>query len=323
MTTKRSEPTSTRTGLRLRRLVLRLTVLSAATLLLVACGAAPQAVQQQVFATPEEAGDALIDAAEVFDVDALAQILGPDGIHLVVTADTVQDEYQSKAFAEHARLQMRIEIDADDPQVAIMSVGSEDWPLPIPLVEESGEWRFDTEAGGEEVLLRRIGRNELTAIEVCLGYVEAQHEYALQKRPGMRVNQYAQRIVSTPGTRDGLAWEDENGEWGGPVGKAIAEAIEVGYEERGPFHGYLYKVLTGQGPAAPLGELDFVVNGAMIGGFALVATPADYEMTGVMTFMVSHDGVVYEQDLGPTTLDQFHAMERFNPDSSWEPVSTQ
>jgi hypothetical protein len=200
-------------------------------------------------------------------------------------------------------------------------VGADDWPLPIPIVKKRGGWRFDTEAGREELLRRRIGGNELDAIELCRGYVEAQHEYALEKRDGALVNQYAQRIVSTPGRQDGLAWRAEDGSWQGPVGEGIARVIAEGYvAQPTPYHGYYFKVLKGQGPAAPLGELDFVIDGAMIGGFALVAAPADYGVTGVKTFIVSHDGVVYEQDLGPGTVERFWAMERFNPDAGWDPV---
>jgi len=191
----------------------------------------------------------------------------------------------------------------------------------MPIVEDGGRWFFDTEAGREELLYRRIGENELDAIEVCRGFVEAQYDYAFERPEGVRPSQFAQRIISTPGKKDGLAWQTEDGTWEGPVGEAIAQIIAEGYTERyKPFHGYYFKVLKGQGPEAPLGEMDFVVGGVMIGGFALVAAPADYEVTGVMTFIVSHKGVVYQKDLGPETLDQFRAMELYNPDPAWEPV---
>ena len=168
---------------------------------------------------------------------------------------------------------------------------------------------------------RRIGSNEQDAIEIARGYVEAQHDYALRVREGFKVNQYAQRIISTEGTQDGLAWKNPDGTWGGPVGAAVAKAIEQGYTNRAePYRGYFFKILKGQGPAAPLGELDFVVNNVMIGGFALVAAPAAYGVTGIKTFIVSHDGVVYEKDLGTGTLEAFKRMERFNPDRSWTPV---
>jgi len=283
--------------------------------------AAAPAVPQQTFDTPEEAADALILAAERFDVPALKEILGQDGVDLVITEDAVQDKNQSAAFAAEARAQSRVVRDPKNSKVAILSVGVDEWPLPIPIVQKSGKWRFDSKAGRQEVLYRRIGENELDAIELCRGYVEAQHEYASQKRDGAMVNQYAQRIISTPGKQDGLAWQGADGTWQGPVGEAIARVIAEGYTDKyKPYHGYYFKVLKGQGPAAPLGEMDFVVKGVMIGGFALVAAPAEYTVTGVKTFIVSHDGVVYERDLGEKTLDEFRAMERYNPDSKWKPV---
>jgi hypothetical protein len=278
---------------------------------------AASTVKQKTFSTPEAAADALILAAERYDVPALRELLGPDGVDLVVTEDPVQDRNTMTAFAAQARQRMRV---ARDParQLAILNVGPEDWPLPIPLVEQNGRWRFDTAAGREELLYRRIGRNELDAIDVCHGYVEAQQEYASEKRNGAMVPQYAQRIISTPGTQDGLAWQGPDGTWQGPVGEGIARVISEGYSDRyEPFHGYYFKVLKGQGPAAPLGEMDFMVGGAMIGGFALVAAPADYAVTGVKTFIVSHDGMVYEKDLGPETLKVFRAMTRYDPDSTW------
>ena len=191
------------------------------------------------------------------------------------------------------------------------------------MVEKNGTWRFDAKAGRQEVLFRRIGTNELDAIEVCLGYVEAQHEYASQKRDRSPINQYAQRIISTPGKQDGLAWKLPDGTWAGPVGEDIAKYIAEGYSQRSePFHGYYFKALKGQGPAAPMGEMSFVVDGVMIGGFALVAAPATYRVTGVKTFIVSSTGIVYQKDLGPSTLDQFRLMETYNPDKTWTPVET-
>jgi hypothetical protein len=283
------------------------------------------AIQQKTFKTPEAACEALIAAAEKDDVRALMQILGPDGVHLVVTNDPVQDRNQSAAFAEQARVKTHVVRDPEKPHVAVLMVGAEDWPVPIPLVEKHGAWRFDSKAGREEILNRRIGTNELDAIEVCRGYVEAQHEYASEKHDGARVNQYAQRVFSTPGKHDGLAWQDPDGSWQGPVGEGVAQAIAEGYtaDRHAVFHGYFFKVLKRQGPAAPMGEMDFVVDGVMIGGFALVAAPAEYAVTGVKTFIVSHDGIVYEKDLGPKTLEQFRAMDRYNPDPSWSPVEDQ
>jgi hypothetical protein len=283
--------------------------------------AAPAAASQRTFTTAKEAADALIAAAAAGDVPALKAILGKDGEDLVETGDPVQDKNQIEAFAAKAREKTVVVPDAKNPNKAILSVGDDDWPLGIPIVRKSGKWSFDSKAGLKEQLYRRIGRNELDAIAVCRGFDEAQHDYAAERHDGSSVNQYAQKIVSTPGKQDGLAWKNPDGTWGGPVGEGIAKVIAEGYSSRyEPYHGYYFKVLKGQGPAAPLGKMDFVVKGVMIGGFALVAAPADYRVTGVKTFIVGSDGVVYQKDLGPKTVDQFRAMERYNPDKSWTPV---
>jgi hypothetical protein len=282
---------------------------------------APAAVQQRTFDSPRAAADALISAAVRYDVPALKEILGPDGADLVATKDPVQDKNQLEAFAARALEKNEVVPDAKNPNLAILSIGAEDWPMPIPIVRNGKKWLFDSKAGRKEVLYRRIGGNELNAIEACRRFVEAQHEYASQKRDGSPVNQYAQKIIATPGKQDGLAWRNPDGTPGGPLGEGLARAIAEGYSKKSePFHGYYFKVLKGQGPAAPLGQIDFVLEGVMIGGFALVAAPADYRVTGVKSFIVSHDGVVYEKDLGPTTLDQFRAMERYNPDKTWNAV---
>jgi hypothetical protein len=273
------------------------------------------------FQSPEEAASALVQAAEKFDEPVLIQILGSAGKPLVTSKDHVADRKNAVDFAAMAREHQRIEMDSSGTRATIV-VGPFDWPLPIPLVKDGDNWHFDSEAGAEEVLARRIGENELDAIAVCRVYVDAQREYARTRHEGARVNQYAQRIISTPGKRDGLAWQTPDGSWQGPVGEGVARAIQEGYNEKvQPFHGYHYKILKGQGPAAPLGQLDFVVDSAMIGGFALVAAPADYLVTGVKTFIVSHDGIVYEKDLGPETLKAFQTMERYNPDSTWTRVT--
>jgi hypothetical protein len=274
----------------------------------------------QQFASPESASAALVAAAEKFDVPALKAILGGGGADLVGTEDTVQDRNTLSAFAAEARRGQRLEFDSTKT-MAVLSVGPADWPMPIPIVERDGKWAFDAATGREEILRRRIGRNELDAIQVCHGYFEAQRAYALTRHDGAIVNQYAQRVISTPGKHDGLAWQTSDGKWEGPVGEAIARAITEGYTERAnPYHGYHFKILKGQGPAAPLGQMDFMVDSAMIGGFALVAAPAEYLVTGVNTFIVSHDGIVYEKDLGERTLEEFRKMERYNPDSTWRAV---
>jgi Protein of unknown function (DUF2950) len=279
-------------------------------------------VPQMTFETPQQAADALIAAASAFDVAALKSIFGAGGRDLLVTGDPVQDKNRAEEFATRARERKTVTVDPSNPNRAILAVGSNDWPLPVPIVRQGRTWSFDARAGREEILNRRIGGNELDAIETCRGYVEAQHEYALTKRDASGVNQYAQRILSTPGKQDGLAWQNADGSWDGPIGEAVARAIEQGYSARPePYNGYYFKVLTGQGPAAPLGEMDFVIKGVMIGGFALIAAPAEYGVSGVQTFIVSHDGVVYQKDLGPNTLNIAKTIQRFNPDKSWTPVT--
>jgi hypothetical protein len=299
-----------------------MTIRLCATILLVAAMAATTTVEQKTFAKPEEAAEALVKAAEAFDVVALKEILGPDGIALVVTGDTVLDKNQSTAFAATVRQKMKVVIDPDDPKRAVMMIGPDDWPGPVPIVQKKGVWSFDSKAGRQEILFRRIGRNELDAIQVCRGYVEAQHDYALTRHDGSTVNQYAQHIVSTPGKQDGLAWKKADGTWDGPVAEGIARVIAEGYTSKfEPYHGYHFKVLKGQGPSAPLGTIDYVIKGAMIGGFALAAAPSDYEITGIKSFIVSHDGVVYERDLGKKTAEWFQSVERFDPDAKWTPVT--
>jgi hypothetical protein len=276
------------------------------------------------FATAEAAAEALIDAAEKYDETALAEILGPDSYDIIHTGEPARDREVSQKFAAQARIKTKVSYQPKNPRRAILEIGEDDWPFAVPIVKAGSTWAFDTKAGRQELLYRRIGGNELDAIAICRGYVEAQHEYALQKRGTSGQNQYAQRIISTPGTEDGLAWKKSDGKWDGPIGEKVAGAIARGYSSRTePYHGYFFKVLKGQGPAAPLGELDFVVKDVMIGGFALIAFPAQYRLTGVQTFMVSHDGVVYQKDLGPKTLELAGAIDRFNPDKSWIPVSDQ
>ena len=279
------------------------------------------AVPPEQFGTPEEAAAALVMASEKYDVPALKKILGSDGEVLVQSGDSIRDRNDAVAFAAQARTRQRVEMDSTKA-TATLIVGPADWPLPMPLVKRDGRWSFDASTGQQEVLQRRIGRNELDAIDVCRGYVAAQRMYALVKHDGARVNQYAQRVISTPGKQDGLAWQARDSTWQGPVGERIARFIAEGYTDQyQPYHGYYFKILKGQGPAAPMGQMDFVVDSAMIGGFALVAAPSDYLVTGVKTFIVSHTGIVYEKDLGEKTVEQFRAMDRYNPDSTWKPVA--
>ena len=282
---------------------------------------ASSAAGPRSFDTPQQAADALIAAAEKFDVPGLVAIFGPNNEDIVLTGEPPQDRQRAADFAAQAREKQSVSMEPKNGNRAFVIVGNGNWPFPVPIVKKGAKWSFDAKAGRQELLYRRIGANELDVIAICHNYVQAQEEYAFEPREGYDVNQYAQRILSTPGKQDGLAWRNPDGTWSGPLGEETARAIEQGYASRAePYHGYFFKVLKGQGPAAPHGEMDFVVGGVMIGGFALVAAPAEYSVTGVKTFIVSHDGVVYQKDFGPATLDEFKKMELFNPDKSWTPV---
>jgi len=308
--------------LRLLAAVVSATLLLSLVLIVVSrAGAqATPTARGKAFDTPQDAANSLIDAAEKYDEVALTEVLGPDSYDIIHTGEPARDKEKCKEFAAQARAKMSVEVDKTKTR-ATMVVGEEDWPFPVPIVKAGTSWFFDTKTGRREILLRRIGQNELDAIQVSRGYVEAQHDYALKKREGYDVPQYAQRIISTEGQQDGLAWKKADGTWDGPIGEKVAAVIALGYTSRTePYHGYFFKVLKGQGPAAPLGQLDYVIKGVMIGGFALIASPAQYRNTGVKSFIVSQDGVVYEKDLGPQTLEFFKSMERFNPDRSWTPV---
>jgi len=287
-------------------------------------GSALAATTPKTFSTPQEAANALIDAAEKYDTAVLEEILGPGGDVIIHTGEPARDKEIATQFAGLAHKKMDVSVDPKTKRRAFISVGSEEWPFPVPIVKVGTAWSFDSKAGLNEILFRRVGRDELDAIEICRGFVEAQEEYAEKKHGDSHVNQYAQKIISTPGKQDGLAWQNGDGTWDGPIGENVARAIERGYSGRTePYHGYFFRVLKGQGPDAPLGQMDYVVNGTMIGGFAMIAFPAEYKNTGVMTFMVSNDGVVYQKDLGPNTLEIAGKMDRFNPDNSWTPVTEQ
>lgn len=282
----------------------------------------PAPVQQKGFATPQSAVDALVQAAASYDVPSLLTILGPDGKDLVSSADTVRDKNAAAAFAAKAKERSAIAIDKKNKNLATLTIGDDDWPLPFPLVKRNGQWYFDSKAGHDEVLRRRIGANELDAIQICRGYVDAQRQYAAEAHDG--INQYAQKIISSPGKQDGLVWKNADGTTGGPISDAIARAIAEGYSnKREPYHGYYFKILKGQGPNAQLGRLDYLIQGVMIGGFALVAVPAEYRVTGVQTFVVNQDGVVYQKDVGPDSLNIAKAMELYNPDKTWRRTDDQ
>lgn len=301
-----------------------LTTLLAFTTLSLAAGAwAATPAGPKVFDTPQQAADALVAGAEKQDVPALLAIFGADGKALVDSGDEVQDRNDRARFAELAKEKMELVPDPKDKGRVTLVVGKEGWPVPVPLVQKSGKWSFAGKAGLRELLDRRIGSNELDAIEICQGYVEAQKEYAAEDRDGNGVREYAQRIISTEGKRDGLAWKNPDGTPGGPIGEQVAAAIAQGYKDRTkPYHGYHFRVLKRQGPAAPGGAIDYVIDGKMIGGFALVAWPAAYRVSGVKTFMVGWGGVVYEKDLGPDTAKVAARIDSFNPDKTWKPTVT-
>jgi hypothetical protein len=289
---------------------------AAITLLVSATGA----FAQERFNTPDDAITALVAAAKAGDAAALTRVLGPDSREIVSSGDPVADASARQRVVEAYDAKHQVVMEGDNK--ASLVIGNEDWPFPIPLVRADGRWRFDTAAGRDEILYRRVGRNELRTIQTVLAYVDAQQEYAEKGFGGNGV--YAQRIVSRPGQKDGLYWPSESGAEESPLGAFAADAAAEGYrpgQQRIPYHGYYYKILTRQGPSAPGGALDYVVRGNMIGGFALVAYPAEYQNSGVMTFLVSHQGKVYEKDLGPDTARIAGGMTAYNPDSTWQQVS--
>ena len=271
----------------------------------------------ETFASADQAAAAIVAAAKTWDTDKLTALLGPDGDDIIFSGDYEADRQRGTDFATQAAAKTRVAVDPKTGARAIIFVGEHDWPFPVPVVKRNGKWLFDAAAGKRELMYRRIGENELDAIDICRGYVEAQQDYAERPREGYEVAQYAQRIISTPGKQDGLAWQNADGSWGGPIGENIAKAIKDGVT---PYHGYFFKILKGQGASARLGEMDYVINGVMIGGFALVASPAEYGVTGFKTFMVSYNGVVYQKDFGAKTTQQFQKMERYDPDKTWQEV---
>jgi hypothetical protein len=286
------------------------------------------AAGEQQFATPEAAVSALETAAKSRDTNAIHAIFGPTGRDLV-SPDAVQATQEFEAFVN--RLSEKTELVRRSDSNCVLQLGADAWPFPIPLVNADGQWSFDTEAGRQEVLNRRVGRNELGALAVCRAYVDAQREYAGKDRNGDQVLEYAQRLRSTPGTHDGLYWPLRGGDEQSPLGPLIAAARVEGYrrqarimaDEPSPYHGYYFKVLTRQGKHAAGGKYDYIINGHMIGGFALVAWPAEWGNAGVMTFIVSQQGKIFQKNLGPKTAALAKAITQYEPDSSWSPVKGQ
>jgi Protein of unknown function (DUF2950) len=285
---------------------------------------AGEAPAQRKFSQPIDAAHALVDAARAGNQDALLAILGPGSEDVVSSGDPIDDRAARQRFATSAAQHVGLETLASG--AVIVHVGKDDWPFPIPLVKDGDRWRFDTPAGRQELLNRRIGRNELKAIDACRVFVQAQREYASRKTAGAGGPVYAGKVRSDPGKQDGLYWDDPTGRQPSPLGPLIAEAEAEGYGKPQPgaaprpYHGYLYRILTAQGPHAPGGARTYLKDGVMTGGFALLAYPAEHGASGVMTFLVGPQGVVYQKDLGDGTAEAAKAITAYDPDDSWTPV---
>jgi hypothetical protein len=298
-------------------------MLTALIAVLVIAASASSAFAQQDYKSPKDAVDALVATARSGDMNAALDVLGKDGEDIISSGDKVSDDAVRARFIASYDKKHQITMDGD--KKATLIIGDNDYPFPIPLERnKNGTWSFDTDQGRREILYRRIGHNELDAIQTALAYVDAQRDYADKDR-GAGTGVYAQRFVSTAGKKNGLYWPTAEGEEESPLGELFAQATRQGYqagEGRSPYHGYYYKILTKQGPAAQGGAADYIVNGKMIGGFGLVAYPAEYRNSGVMTFIVNHAGQVYQKDLGPGTAAVVEKMTTFNPDSTWKKVDT-
>jgi hypothetical protein len=283
----------------------------------------PASAQQQ-FDSTEAAVTALVTAAKEHHKSAIKRILGPRGEKIVSSGDKVADNRAREDFVAAYEAKHSIANEGEDK--ATLVIGENDWPFPIPIVLKDDKWSFDTGAGLDEIIRRRIGRNELSAIQVSLAYVQAQNEYASLNPDKLATRAYAQRIVSSPGKKDGLYWPTSEGEEPSPLGDLAAKASAEGYragDKPKPYHGYYYRILKRQGAGAAGGAYDYVVNGKMIGGFALIAYPAQYGNSGIMTFMVNQDGTVFQKDLGARTERIARSTETFNPDAGWQKVEAQ
>ena len=295
-------------------------------LLALALPVSASADDEQTFASPQEAVNALVTASKTNDTNGLHSIFGAAG-HDLISPDVVQATEEYKLFVQH--LTEKTELVSNSDSNVTLEIGADGWPFPIPLVKQDGQWFFDTAAGAEEILNRRIGMDEIGAINVCHSYVDAQREYASQDRMGDGVLAYAQFLRSTPGTHDGLFWPtNQPGEELSPLGPLIAQARVDGYhrtakmlnDEQAPYHGYYFKILTRQGKHAPGDKYNYIINGRMIGGFALVAWPAEWGNTGVMTFIVNQQGNVYQKNLGIKTAKIAKAITTYDPDDTWTPA---
>ena len=297
-------------------------VLAAAAALLLQIPGRGATPDGKAFPSADAAAQALVNAAKNDDAAGLIEILGPSARSIVTTRDPVADRNSIRAFAARAAQKMRLEPARGKQNVQTLLVGKDDWPMPIPIVEANGQWYFDTAQGKQEILTRRIGSNELDAIEVCRGFVEAQSDYAAQNRGANNLPVYAQKMISSPGQHDGLYWPSNGESDESPIGEFVAKAIAQGYTNKhDPYHGYYFKVLTAQGPHASGGEKSYLDNGQMTRGFALIAWPSNYGSTGIMTFVVDKTGIVYQKDLGRKTIEIAGAYSAYDPDSTWIPVS--
>jgi hypothetical protein len=283
-------------------------------------GSGTQALAQQSFSTPEDAVSALVDAAKAGNQERIAEVLGPGGQDVAKSGDDVADRNAREKFLAEYDAKHALELEGNGAQTLI--IGDDDWPFPIPLVNKDGQWQFDTKVGLDEILARRIGKNELSAIQVALAYVQAQNEYATLDPMG-RGHAYAQRIVSSKGKKDGLYWPTKVDEAPSPLGDLAAKASAEGYHAGAtpiPYHGYYYRILTKQGASAEGGAYDYLAKGKMIGGFALIAFPAEYGNSGIMTFIVNHDGIMFQKDLGSHTASIARKIDSFSPDGTWAKV---
>ncbi len=288
-------------------------------MLLLSCSAIARAVEQKTFTTPAEAVKALVSAMESGKEDELLAVFGDDSKDLIDSGDAVQDKNTRDGFLKAYKTKHAII--AEDANRRVLQVGVKGWEMPIPIVKEGDKWRFDTAAGKRELIYRRIGENELGSIAACRGYIASQDDYAAVGHDGLPAGVYAQKLRSDPGKQNGLYWETKEGEPESPAGPFLAQAGEEGYGKGDPYHGYYYHGLKAQGSAAKGGAKSYLVDGQLKGGVALVAYPAQYKSSGVFTFIINQDGVVYQKDLGEDTTNLAKAMTEFNPDSTWKKVT--
>jgi DUF2950 family protein len=276
---------------------------------------------QRTFSSAKRAADALFEAAKQNDQPMIQVILGPEGKNLISSGDRIADNNARDSFVK--KYSQKHTLSAKTKDVHELRIGNDGWPFPIPIKKENGSWRFDSAAGRDEILARRIGRNELATIRTCQAFVQAQREYAQQSRDGEPAGIYAGKLVSDPGKQNGLYWQAREGESPSPLGPLMADATAEGYGQSGgkrPFHGYFYRVLTAQGPGAPGAAMSYLEDGKLKHGFALVAFPAEYRVSGIMTFIVNQQGRVYQRDLGENTVQIAAQMREYNPDKSWKLV---